>query len=419
VLSPDRRRKSSLEKWSATRNLLFLPVTGLLLLVCGLIFLAGPNTVHATVFTAVRSGNWNDPNTWGGTATPGPVDAVIVPSPLTVTIPFISQVDLTGGTLTVNSGGTLFVDTGAVIANNGGIINNGTITINSAGIITNSITNNHGGTITNLLGTITNNFGGTIASGGTITNDNGGTITNNEGATITNNFGAHIANLGTITNNYGANITNDGLMDNFGTITNYIGATFNNPGTGTISNECAGQLVGNGNVVGSFLNEILCVPSPQSPFDGSTSSTSTPTFTWQDNLELRTNVQYAWQIAKASDPNTPIQTAYGLSAISHTANPLSSGTYVWRVWAVGAIVPLGHNVIASDLSSPFTLTVVAPLTITAPPDIVVSTDPNVCSGVVSAAILGTATASGGIGPVTIVSNPPSGTAFPLGITTVM
>ena len=116
--------------------------------------------------------------------------------------------------------------------------------------------------------------------------------------------------------------------------------------------------------MGGTINEILCVPILVSPPDGSTSSTSTPSFTWQDNLELRTNVQYEWQIAKASDPNTPIQTALGLSTASHTANSLLPGTYVWKVRAVSASVPLGHTLIPSDFSPTSVLTVPTPVQVT-------------------------------------------------------
>jgi len=65
----------------------------------------------------------------------------------------------------------------------------------------------------------------------------------------------------------------------------------------------------------------------------------------------------------------------------------------------------------------FKVTVVAagPLTITCPADKSQGTDADKCTAVVSYAA---PTVSGGIGTVTVVSNPPSGSTFPLGTTTV-
>jgi hypothetical protein len=318
---------------------------------------------------------------------------------VTILQTLVGPQSFTQSSLFVNPGGTL-IDIGGILNFQSAITNDGTIT-NSGGGITNDgsiITNNADGTINYLSGDGTTNSGTIINngfinfSGGTIHNfsdgtiTNGGTITITDGATLDNGQGA-ITNSGTVTNggtitNNGGTITNNsgGIINNGGVITNGInvlggtitnsgiinnnnGATIANSGVinngGTINNQCAGQLVGVGNV-GGTINEILCVPILVSPSDGSTSSTSTPTFTWQDNLELRTNVQYEWQIAKASDPNTPIQIASPLSTTSHTANPLSSGTYVWKLRAVGASVPLGRTVIPSDFSATSSLTVLTP-----------------------------------------------------------
>ncbi len=61
----------------------------------------------------------------------------------------------------------------------------------------------------------------------------------------------------------------------------------------------------------------------------------------------------------------------------------------------------------------------SPLVLAPPPAIMVSTDPGVCSAVVSAAALGTATSTGGVPPVTISNAPPGGTIFLVGATTVI
>jgi hypothetical protein len=150
----------------------------------------------AATFTAVQSGDWNDPATWGG-AVPEDSDDKIIPAGITVTI-----------------------STG--ISNSGTIINNpsGIITINSF------INNNSGGSIDN---------GGTITNYGTITNWD--TITNS-GTIDNNNF---IQNPGTINNNSDFNNNPSGIIDNSGTIINdssFInGGTINNYGDGITNNS--------------------------------------------------------------------------------------------------------------------------------------------------------------------------------------
>ncbi len=149
----------------------------------------------------------------------------------------------------------------------------------------------------------------------------GGSINNGGGGTITND--------GTITNNSGGTVTNDG----------------------TITDLCRGRLVGFENV-GGRINDILCAPRLLRPSVFSTNSTSGLTFSWQNNLELRTNVQYEWQIANASNPEVPVRTLSPVFGTSITIDSPPPGTYVWKVRAVNASVPLGHTVIPSDFSPP-------------------------------------------------------------------
>src|SRR6185437_6303182 len=94
---------------------------------------------YAASYTAVASGDWNDPATWGGTLPRSP-DSLVIPSGITVTIP---------AGLAVNADGTIQIDSGGIV------INNGVIQIHSVGTIINS-----GTIISTDLSTIQINFGG-------------------------------------------------------------------------------------------------------------------------------------------------------------------------------------------------------------------------------------------------------------------
>src|SRR5436853_2198283 len=103
---------------------------------------------HAVTYTATKSGNWNDPATWGLFLGSNP-----------------SNIINSGDTVTIPSGLTITIQSMVTITNSGTISNSGTI-IEDDG---NSINNSPSGKITN-SGTISNNGGISSKSGGTITN---------------------------------------------------------------------------------------------------------------------------------------------------------------------------------------------------------------------------------------------------------
>ena len=325
-------------------------------------------------------GTWDGPTSTCTISSSGNViaatDELVIPSGTTLVISNTSSIGITNsgtltnsGTITVsNSGDSVGIfNSGGTITNNSGgqitVSNTSSSTSNSTGIF-NSGTLTNSGTITvsNTGGIgINNNSGRTLTNSGTITVSNtGGTGINNAG-TLNNNLGGTIANNGSITNTSGSTISNGGTINNNsgGTINNNSGGIITN--SGTINNYCGGTLTG---TIPGTVNEILCVPTLVSPAYASTSSTSTPTFTWQDSNELRTNIKYEWQIAKFSDPNTPVQTATPLSTASYTATSLLADTYVWKVRAVNADVPSGHTVVPSAFTLGFTLTVLQVATTT-------------------------------------------------------
>ena len=185
---------------------------------------------YATTFTATQSGDWTDPNTWGG-ATP-PVtsnldNTIIIPSGITVTVPI-----------------------GDTVTNNGLIINSGTIENMFFFVNSGNITNS--GTITNLkficLGDgcptnviITNNANAIITNSGIISIEQG----------LLNNFGS-------LDNSN--NVTNDGIIDNSGMLTNEPNGTITNIFfTGIIKNHCISTFTNNGSITNNTIMD-LCPP---------------------------------------------------------------------------------------------------------------------------------------------------------------
>ena len=74
-------------------------------------------------FTAVQTGNWNDPATWSSTVTPSPADNVIIPGPYTVTVNSAASCD----NITIDAGATLKFSGTNTLQVNGNLLNNGTI----------------------------------------------------------------------------------------------------------------------------------------------------------------------------------------------------------------------------------------------------------------------------------------------------
>jgi len=141
----------------------------------------------AATFTAVQSGDWNDPATWGGTV-PGNTDDKIIPSFISVTITsFVSHevgtIDNSGIINLASDFDSLLVIQG------GGTLNNfGAITIISAERI-----------LVDGAGSTLNNFDTIIINpGNALANSNGGIINNQCGGTI-NNQGSISGNVAIIT----------------------------------------------------------------------------------------------------------------------------------------------------------------------------------------------------------------------------
>jgi hypothetical protein len=250
-------------------------------------------TAHAASFTAVQSGHWDNPATWGGSV-PTSTDDVTIPAGIAVTIP---------NGLTVNRN--------SWINNYGTLINNGSISIvdarmNNMGVFTNNSTfyGLHMGHLGDWLqvlyneGIMTNNGeihvegGGFIDNVGTLTNydtihtpvldnyDNGnfinegvfysyfdiwwgeGSITNNGILNINNgsSFGS-IINNGTFHVASASTFTNRGIFDNYNLLNNE-GEVINDSTYGSFYNYCNGVISGNP-ISGNPVIEINdCPPTP-------------------------------------------------------------------------------------------------------------------------------------------------------------
>jgi len=107
-------------------------------------------------------------------------------------------------------------------------------------------------------------------------------------------------------------------------------------------------------------------------------------------------------------------TSGGVGAVTVVCNPLPGTTFPVGTTTVTCTATDAAN---NHAACTFKVTVVAagPLTIACPANFSKGTDAGKCTAVVS---YPAATTSGGIAPVTVVSNPPSGSTFPKGVTTV-
>jgi Ca2+-binding RTX toxin-like protein len=269
-------------------------------------------------FTAVNTGNWNDPNVWEGGIVPGDADDKEILSGVTVTI-----------TSSINNSGAIIgnygiLENSATITNlDGGINNYGTL--NNSGTISNDITtiNNYGtinnsGTITNANSDIINNASGIINNSGAISNN--GNLINNEGGVINNTSSE------TITNDF--RIFNLGEINNSGAIDNTSSGSIANDGV--INNQCNGEINNLGSITRNSVTEILCIPNLVSPVDGSTVADSKSDITWDANGETRP-VMYSANLEDTSNPGVPIELV-SLSLVSaEPLNDLTDGSYEWFV----------------------------------------------------------------------------------------
>ena len=192
---------------------------------------------------------------------------------------------------------------------------------------------------------------------------NDGFIENNGLFQVT--LGSNLINNNLIVNNGDFELSNSNLLNNLifrnfdtyrhlssGDVTGNFGEFFN---------ECGGIITidSPSNWNGLPVSEVLCIPNLNSPLDGSTESTSTPLFTWNDDpTETRSISQYEWKITKASNPTVPIEIV-SLSLQSHTPiTPLTNDDYLWSVRTLDADVSglvYPAIVVPSDFAIPFAL----------------------------------------------------------------
>ena len=181
-----------------------------------LLLLSGSYFAEANTFTAVVSGNWNTPATWGQLLNvPTASDIVIIPKPFTVTVNTTGAV---ASSVTLNSGGGLSITAGDKLSVTGFFINSGSVSIGT---------------------------GSTLLIGGNLTNSgpfstNAGTLTVTG---TTTNAGALSVSTGTLTAT--GTMTNSGSLSETGTGGNIVlGGSLTNSGTMTVAAN--GKLTFNG-----------------------------------------------------------------------------------------------------------------------------------------------------------------------------
>lgn len=177
-----------------------------------------PAPAHAAVVvTAVQSGDWDDPATWGGAVPPATGASIAVPSTVRVTIPSDVAVDLATSTLYID--GVLFV-------------------LGSIDLLSSDVVNTASGELRVLLGTLT--LDGTFTDESLVTNL--GLIDISDGTfdvrflTELRNNG-EIRNDGTLHLGTRSEILNRGTIHNVGTIRTEGVRGPNGPVRGEINNQ--------------------------------------------------------------------------------------------------------------------------------------------------------------------------------------
>ncbi len=308
--------------------------------------------------------NWGDAANWNPDGVPSPTDRIIIDgnSAVSSTVHLNIDVDLSaGGDIEIESGDTLVIDSGITLASNPGS------SILDSGTIDNS-------------GSITMGFGALIDNFGTI--DNSGTIINN-GGSIVQQPGTIITNSGTIANSPGGSISNSG------SIVNQPSGTINNDSFGTIT-------ISSGGLGGTMSNSGTINNSGD--FDNGGTITNFGTFT--NNAGTIGTINTFTNFGTIDNFGTFTNNSGGIVNNSGTINNNCGATFTNN----GTLT--GNAVVNVPCASA--------LTITAPPDVTVNTDPDACSA--TGVSLGTATTSGGTPPIGVTNNAPG--TFPLGTTTV-
>ena len=168
-----------------------------------LLLLSGSYFAKANTFTAVLSGNWNTPATWGQLLNvPTASDIVIIPKPYTVTVNTTTAV---ASSVTINSGGGLTISAGDKLTVTGAVFNAGSVSIGTGSslLIGGNLTNS--GPFSTNAGTLTvtgntSNSGNLSVTTGTLTAT--GTMSSSGVLSVTTGnivLGSSLTNSGTMT----------------------------------------------------------------------------------------------------------------------------------------------------------------------------------------------------------------------------
>ncbi len=152
------------------------------------------------------------------------------------------------------------------------------------------------------------------------------------------------------------------------------------------------------------------VPENLAPADGAVTNDTTPTLSWSAPNDAGGSgiKNYRYQVDDDPDFSSPLKNGYTTN--THYTPSLSDGTYYWRVRARDNA---GNN---GDWTAGRQIVIdTVPPQITCPADITVDNDPGACSAVVT---WSAPTAMDNVGVASVICDPPSGSAFPVGTTTV-
>ncbi|HYK76556.1 MAG TPA: G8 domain-containing protein, partial [Daejeonella sp.] len=293
----------------------------------------------AATRTAVQSGNWSDPNTWGGSV-PASGDDVVINTGITVTVNVnVSSIK----NLTVN--GTLnFVNNNLTIANNGSITVGGTVNFTGTGVINDTGTGS-GTTLTISPGATiaTANPAGFNTTTGTGTDPIGGSFNIQKKGIKTYDPGANYTYNGIATQNTGSGLPT--IISGKLTILNSAGVKLNNiTPTGTITINSPGTLTvngllqpteaqviaGSGTLTGSGTVEVsrtAATPDFSSQYTITNKTLSNLTVNYNGTgAQTISAIDYGNLTISANGPRTVTLPNSGNIGISGTFNPTATST---------------------------------------------------------------------------------------------